>query len=260
MDLGLEGKVALVTGAGRGIGLAVARELGREGCRVAALDYSEELLAELDGSWSYGELLALRADVSKGSQVEGMVGKVLDRWGRIDVLVNNAGVYHIKPLLEMTEEEWDRVLAVNLKGVFNCCRAVLPGMKKERWGRIINASSFAAKIPALGAGAYAASKAGVLALSRVLAGEAAPYNITVNCYIPGTIATEMTAGARADWGESLLDTLAVRRWGEPEDVARAVVFLASEAAGYITGASLEISGGKLVVQNPWQAHEGLKDR
>ena len=259
MDLGLEGKVALVTGAGRGIGLAVARELGREGCRVAALDYCEEALRELVGSWSSGELLPLRADVAESSQVEGAAQDILDRWGRIDILINNAGIYLVKPLLEMTEEEWDRVVAVNLKGVFNCCRAVLPAMKKARWGRIINASSFAAKIPALGASAYAASKAGILAFSRVLAGEVGPCNITVNCYIPGTIATDMTAGARAVGGDPLLDTLALRRWGEPEDVARAVLFLASEAAGYITGASLEISGGKLVVQNPWGAYEGLTD-
>jgi 3-oxoacyl-[acyl-carrier protein] reductase len=257
VDLGLEGKVALVTGAGRGIGLAVARELGREGCRVAALDLSRGALGELVGSWSYGELLPLAADVADSSQVEGAVGNVLDRWSRVDILVNNAGIYLVKPLSEMREEEWDRVVAVNLKGVFNCCRSVLPAMKKARWGRIINASSFAAKIPALGACAYAASKAGVLAFSRVLAGEVGPYNITVNCYIPGTIATEMTAGARAEWGDSLLGTLALRRWGEPEDVARAVLFLASEAAGYITGASLEISGGKLVVQNPWAAYEDL---
>jgi 3-oxoacyl-[acyl-carrier protein] reductase len=199
----------------------------------------------------------LAADVADSSQVEGAVGNVLDRWSRVDILVNNAGIYLVKPLSEMREEEWDRVVAVNLKGVFNCCRSVLPAMKKARWGRIINASSFAAKIPALGACAYAASKAGVLAFSRVLAGEVGPYNITVNCYIPGTIATEMTAGARAEWGDSLLGTLALRRWGEPEDVARAVLFLASEAAGYITGASLEISGGKLVVQNPWAAYEDL---
>ncbi len=199
----------------------------------------------------------MAADVADSSQVEGAVGNVLDRWSRVDILVNNAGIYLVKPLSEMREEEWDRVVAVNLKGVFNCCRSVLPAMKKARWGRIINASSFAAKIPALGACAYAASKAGVLAFSRVLAGEVGPYNITVNCYIPGTIATEMTAGARAEWGDSLLGTLALRRWGEPEDVARAVLFLASEAAGYITGASLEISGGKLVVQNPWAAYEDL---
>jgi 3-oxoacyl-[acyl-carrier protein] reductase len=199
----------------------------------------------------------LAADVADSSQVEGAVGNVLDRWSRVDILVNNAGIYLVKPLSEMREEEWDRVVAVNLKGVFNCCRSVLPAMKKARWGRIINASSFAAKIPALGACAYAASKAGVLAFSRVLAGEVGPYNITVNCYIPGTIATEMTAGARAEWGDSLLGTLALRRWGEPEDVARAGLFLASEAAGYITGASLEISGGKLVVQNPWAAYEDL---
>ena len=180
---------------------------------------------------------------------------------RIDILVNNAGVAPGGPVESLAEEAWDLNLDVNLKGTFLTCRAVAPLMKRQRWGRIINAASFAAIVPITGSAAYAASKAGVHYFTRVLAGELGPWNVTVNCYAPGMIPTELNHFAEAppDHQRRLLDTLTLRRWGEARDVAALVCFLASDLAGYITGTLIDVSGGKLATQIPrlaWEAAAG----
>ena len=160
----------------------------------------------------------------------------------------------------MDEDLFDLNHAVNLKGTFLMCKAVIPQMKSQRGGRIVNSSSFAAIIPSLGGAAYASSKAGVHSLTRVLAGELGPYDITVNCFAPGMIPTQMNRFAEADDArkEALLDTLSLRRWGDAKDVANLVCFLASDLAGYVTGSMIDVSGGKFATQMPWMAHRAAE--
>jgi 3-oxoacyl-[acyl-carrier protein] reductase len=250
----LSGKVAIVTGSGRGIGKAIARRLADEGCTTIVTDVRQDLLDEIAAEgWS---ALRLICDVRRGAETKAAAHAVLERFGRIDILVNNAGVAGGGPTETLSEEIWDLNLDVNLKGAMLMSQAVIPAMKMQRSGRIINASSFAAIIPSIGSAAYAASKAGVLSLTRVLASELGPFDITVNCYAPGMIPTEMNHFAERDDAvqERLLDTLTLRKWGRPEEVADLICFLASEKASYITGALIEISGGKFATQMPWLAY------
>lgn len=254
MHIDLKGKVALVTGAGRGIGKTIARRLAKEGCSTVITDINQDTLnATAAEGWS---ALQLICDVRSRDQVSKTVAAVLDRFGRIDILVNNAGVAGGAPLEELAEETWDLNIDVNLKGTMLMCQAVIPAMKRQRGGRIINASSFAAIVPSLGSAAYAASKAGVVSLTRVLAGELGPFDITVNCYAPGMIPTEMNRFAERspEIQERLLDTLSLRRWGKPDEIADLICFLASDQASYITGTQLEVHGGKLVTQIPSNAY------
>ncbi len=260
MLIDLRGRVAIVTGAGRGIGREIARTLAAEGVTVAATDLRAEpvaaLAAELRAAGHAAHGYA--ADVRDAARVAEVVAEVAGRCGRIDILVNNAGVAPGGPVEALSEQAWDDTLDVNLKGTFLMCRAVVPVMKRQRWGRIINAASFAAIVPITGSAAYAASKAGVHYFTRVLAGELGPWNVTVNCYAPGMIPTEMNRFAEAAPAHQrrLLDTLTIRRWGEARDVASLVCFLASEHAGYITGTLVDVSGGKLATQIPrlaWEA-------
>jgi 3-oxoacyl-[acyl-carrier protein] reductase len=173
-----------------------------------------------------------------------------------DILVNNAGIARGGPVETLPEEVWDANLDANLKGTFLMSQAAIPVMKRQRSGRIINAASFAAIIPSLGGAAYASSKAGVHSLTRVLAGELGAFGITVNCYAPGMVPTEMNHFAEAAPArqEALLDTLSIRRWQTAQDVANLVCFLASDRAAYITGAMIEVSGGKFATQMPWMAY------
>ena len=177
-------------------------------------------------------------------------------FGRIDILVNNAGVAGGAPVETLAEALWDDNIDSNLKAVFLMSQAVLPVMKAQRSGRIISASSFAAIIPSTSGAAYAASKAGVDSFTRVLAGEVGPFGITVNCYAPGMIPTELNHYAeRSDAQKNvLLDTLTLRRWGSPADIANLVCFLASDQASYVTGTRIDISGGKFATQQPWSAY------
>ena len=177
-------------------------------------------------------------------------------FGRIDILVNNAGVASGTRVEDMPEETWDLNFDINLKGTMLMCQAVIPVMKRQRSGRILNAASFAAIIPSVGGAAYAASKAGVESFTRVLAGELGPWEITVNSYAPGMIPTEMNgfANRSPEDQERLLDTLTLRRWGKPQDVANLLCFLASDQASYITGTMVDVSGGKFATQMPWIAH------
>lgn len=258
MEIDLGGRVAIVTGAGRGIGREIARTLGAEGAVVAAVDLREDLVADLGREWRQAGWpgVQLEGDVRDKTQCATVAATVLERFERIDVLVNNAGVAGGGPVETLAEDVWDDNVAVNLKGTFLMSQAVIPAMKRQRGGRIVNAASFAAIVPSLGGAAYASSKAGVAAMTRVLAGELGPWDVTVNCVAPGMIPTEMNRFAEAPEArrEALLDTLSLRRWGEAADVARLVCFLASDLAGYITGAMIDVSGGKLATQMPWMAY------
>jgi 3-oxoacyl-[acyl-carrier protein] reductase len=259
MNIDLTGKVAIITGAGRGIGKVIASTFAAEGAVAVVTDIKQELLD------AWGRDFAERGwkghtypcDVRDYAAITRIVEDVVARYGRIDILVNNAGVALMSPVSEMTEEQWDLNQDINLKGTFLMCKGVIPVMKKQRYGRILNASSFAAIVPSYGSGAYASSKAGVHYLTRTLAGELGPWDITVNCYAPGMIPTEMNhfADAAAERQEKLLDTLSLRRWGKEQEIANLLVFLASDYAAYITGAMIEASGGKLATQIPRQAYE-----
>lgn len=260
MEINLKGKVAVVTGAGRGIGRVIASTLAREGVKTVITDIDQGLLDDVarefaEEGW---EGLQLRCDVRKKEEVTRAVQSVVDAYGRIDILVNNAGVANGGMVETLDEEIWDLNHQVNLKGTFLMCQAVIPVMKAQRSGRILNAASFAAIIPTIGGAAYASSKAAVVSFTRVLAGELGPYNITVNCYAPGMIPTQINrfADAPPEAQERLLDTLTLRRWGDPQDVANLICFLASDLAGYITGTMIDISGGKFATQNPRLAYQG----
>ena len=258
MLIDLSGKVAIVTGAGRGIGLEIARRFAREGATVVALDIRQAWLDDLAAEWERNGWPGQNylCDVSVRDEVDAVVHAVDQLLGRIDVLINNAGIAQGARVEEMDDEVWEANLAINLSGVMRMCRAVIPTMKRQGSGRILNAASFAAIIPSVGGAAYSASKAGVESLTRVLAGELGPHNITVNAYAPGMIPTEMNhfADRPGPEQERLLDTLTLRRWGTPEDVANLLVFLASEQAAYITGTMIDVSGGKFATQMPWVAH------
>ena len=259
MEIDLNGKVAVVTGAGRGIGRVIAETLAREGVVVAILDLREDLLAETDAVWEESGWPGLRhrCDVRSAAEAKAAVALVEARFGRIDILVNNAGVARTGRIEAFSESDWDANLDINLKGTFLMCQAVAPAMKRQGSGRIINASSFAAIIPSVGAAAYAASKSAVVSFTRVLAGELGPWNVTVNAYAPGMIPTDMNGFAELDGQrrQKLLDTVTLRRWGAAEDVANLVCFLASDLAGYITGTLIDVSGGKFATQFPIAAYE-----
>ena len=260
MNIDLRNKVAVVTGAGRGIGREIAMTLAREGAKTVVADVVPADLEAVAAAFAVESCqgLQMRCDVRDAKQVQSVVDETLRVYGRIDILVNNAGVaMPATPVQDLSEELWDRNLDINLKGTFLTCKAVAPVMKKQRSGRIINAASFAAIVPRCFTAAYAASKAGVVYFTRVLAGELGPWNVTVNCYAPGMVPTLMNHFDEqpADIQERLLDTLTLRRWESKSDVANLVCFLASDLAGYITGALIDVSGGKLATQEPKIAYE-----
>ena len=260
MNIDLRDKVAIVTGAGRGIGRQIAETLAAEGVVTVVTDVRQEYLDALGTDFSVKGWRGrqYRCDVRDAARIAEVVADVVQAFGRIDILVNNAGVAPGGLVEELSEEIWDLNQDVNLKGTFLTCRAVAPVMKRQRAGRIINAASFAAIVPIVGGAAYAASKAGVHFFTRALAGELGPWNVTVNCYAPGMIPTELNhfTEAPAERQEKLLDTLTLRRWGGAQDVANLVCFLASDLAGYITGTMIDVSGGKLATQIPRLAWDG----
>lgn len=259
MHLDLEDRVVVVTGAGRGIGRAIAEAFLAERSRVVVTDVSQDALSWFDPARNEAGLdgSAQACDVRDTAAVTTMITTVAEHFGRIDVLVNNAGIAGEGMLDELDDETWDRCMSVNVGGVFKTCRAVVPIMKRQRSGRIINAASFAAIVPSVGSGAYAAAKAAVVQLTRTLAGELGPWDITVNSYAPGMIPSGINAFAQLEPAAQnrLLDTLTLRRWGESAEVADLVCFLASDAARYITGALIDVSGGKLATQLPQRAYE-----
>lgn len=242
----LSGQVALVTGASRGIGRQIALDLAREGAVVAinyqnSADAAQSLVEEIAALG--GEAQAWQADVSKLDQAVALVDNVLEKWGHLDILVNNAGITRDTLLLRMKEEDWDRVLEVNLKGYFNCCKAAVRSMTRARQGRIINISSVVGIRGNAGQVNYAAAKAGVIGLTKSLAREVGSRSITVNAVAPGFITTDMTKDLPEDIRAEMLKSIALGRLGDAEDVAGLVVFLAGPKAAYITGQVIAVDGG-----------------
>ena len=245
----LRGRIALVTGAGRGIGKATAIFLAKEGANIAVNDMDLQLAKETaEEIRAIGcEALAIKADVSNKTEVVRMVDTVIKNFGKIDILVNNAGIFSSVPLIDITEDEWDKVMDVNLKGVFLCSQVVMKFMIKQRSGKIVNIASSAGKVGGIYAGAhYAASKAGVICLTKSLAKQLAQYNINVNAVAPALIETDMMKDWPMQVKESLLRQVPLGRFGTPNEVAEAVLFLVSEGANYITGATIDVNGGLLM--------------
>ena len=241
--------MAIVTGAARGIGRAIALAFVGEGAKVALADIDGERLARLREEivTRGGEALPVPCDISKSSDVKEMVEQVLKAFGRIDVLVNNAGIIRRGTIETVTEEDWDRVIAINLKGTFNCCKAVVEPMKRQGSGNIVNVSSISGKMGDItSAPGYGPSKAGGDALIKTLARQLAPYGIRANAVAPHAIETEMSAQWSEERRREIIAAIPLGRLGRPEDVAQAVLFLASEAASFITGEILDVNGGALM--------------
>lgn len=240
-----EGRVALVTGASRGIGESIARLLAAEGANVVAaartFEALERLVAEVEAAG--GKATALRMDLSDAASIEAAAKSALERHGVVDILVNNAGVTEDNLILRMSREAWDRVLATNLTGAFLLTQAIVKSMVRKRYGRIVNVTSVVGLMGNAGQANYAASKAGVIGLTKSVARELASRNITCNAVAPGFIETEMTEKMTPAAREALSGQIPVGRLGTTADVAGAVAFLASEGASYITGHVLNVSGG-----------------
>ena len=242
----LAGRTALVTGGSRGIGKAIVWTLAREGARVAFVYRSDTGAAEQlvsDLALDQHEVIAIQADVSNKQEADNVVSKLFDDWGKIDILVNNAGIIHDGLLATMGEEQWQKVINTNLSGVFNFCQAVTRPMMSARYGRIVNMSSVAAVVGNPGQANYAASKGGIEGFTRCIAAEIARRGITVNAVAPGFIETDMTEAVRNAAGDQIKKKIPVRRLGQPQDIANAVLFLVSDEAEYITGQVLKVDGG-----------------
>jgi 3-oxoacyl-[acyl-carrier protein] reductase len=235
----LEGKVALVTGASRGIGRAIALELAKHGAKVigtATTDAGAQGIAQ-------GGLIGRTLDVRDTPQCDALIGSIQKEFGDVAILVNNAGITRDNLALRMKDADWDEVLDTNLRSVFRLSRAVLRGMMKARWGRIISITSVVGASGNPGQANYAAAKAGVVGMTKSLAAEIGSRNITVNCVAPGLIDTDMTRALADEQKKALLAHIPLGRLGTPEDVAAAVAYLASPGAGYVTGAVLHVNGG-----------------
>ncbi|MBI4335262.1 MAG: 3-oxoacyl-[acyl-carrier-protein] reductase [Candidatus Omnitrophica bacterium] len=244
----LKDKVSLITGGARGIGKEIAVLFAKEGSNIAICDVNleeaEKTRAELEG---FGvKALAFKVDVTQPAQVEEMVDKILDKFTRIDILVNNAGITRDGLLVRMKEEDWDLVLAVNLKGTFNCTKAVSKVMMKQRSGRIVSIASIIGLIGNAGQANYAASKAGIIGLTKSVAKELASRGVTANAIAPGFIQTEMTAKLPDAVKGEMLKAIPMGKFGEPLDVAKGALFFASEYASYITGQVLVVDGGMVM--------------
>ena len=243
-----EGKVAVVTGGARGIGRALTEGFARGGARVVISGRDEAALELARSAVVAGgaEAIAVRADVSQEADADALCDRALEAFGRADILVNNAGVTRDGLLLRMKDADWEHVLATNLTGAFHCIRAFAKPMMKQRWGRIVNVSSVVGLTGNAGQANYAASKAGLLGLTKAVAKELASRHITVNAVAPGFIETAMTDALTEKVREGLLAQIPMGRLGKPEDVASAVAFLCSEDAAYVTGQVLTVDGGMVM--------------
>lgn len=241
----LDGKIAIVTGAARGIGQAIAVKLASEGADIALCDVEKDWLTETAGliTAKGRRVECFAVDVSNGAAVQAAVDQISEKFGKIDILVNNAGITRDTLLIRMSEEDWDKVLQVNLKGAFLFTKAVAKPMMKARTGAIVNVASIIGLIGNAGQCNYAASKAGMIALTKSVAKELAARNIRANAVAPGFIKTKMTEKLTEDIQKKMLEAIPLGRFGLPEDVANVVLFLASDAAAYVTGQVLTVCGG-----------------
>lgn len=241
----MENRVAFITGASRGIGRATALRLSRAGFRIVVaspeVDNNEKVAEEIRGAG--GTAMTLDFDLTSLDSIKQGVAAALKEFGRIDVLVNNAGITRDGLAVRMKPEDWQLVLQINLSGAFYTAQQVLPGMMRERWGRIVNIASVVGQMGNAGQANYVSSKAGIIGLTKALAHEVASRNITVNAVAPGFIETDMTAKLPQEVKDRMLAAVALRRFGRPEDVANAVNFLVSDEADYITGHVLNVNGG-----------------
>jgi 3-oxoacyl-[acyl-carrier protein] reductase len=240
----LKDKIAIITGAARGIGKAAAEIFTREGATVIIWDLLDEGEATAAALRDQGyEATFKKVNTTDRAKVEAEVQEIIDQYGRIDILVNNAGITRDSSFLKMSHAQWDQVIDVNLNGVFNCTKAVAPFMKSNGYGRIINTSSIVGIHGAFGQTNYAATKAGVIAMTKTLAKELGKYGITVNAVAPGYIHTEMTMAIPEDIRQKMIAGIPTQRAGKPEDIANAYLYLASEEASYVNGHTLSVNGG-----------------
>ena len=244
----LEGQTAVVTGGAKGIGKAIVLGLAGHGCDVVVSDVdTESAEATAKEAENMGvRSLAVKVDVSNSAEVENMLKTALEIFGKVDILINNAGITRDNLLMRMSEEEWDSVLNVNLKGAFNCTKSVIRTMMKQRSGKIINVVSVVGVAGNAGQANYAASKAGLIGFTKSIARETASRNIQVNAIAPGYIETDMTVDLSDEVKKAFLDSVPMRRAGRPEDVASLALFLASPAADYITGQIIHVDGGMVM--------------
>ncbi len=247
-ELSLEGRVALITGGARGIGKEIAMLFAKEGANIAICDVNleeaEKTAKEIQGLGR--ESLAFKADVTSSAQVQDMADKILDKFHKIDILINNAGITKDNLLIRMSEDEWDRVIAVNLKGTFVCTKIVSKAMLKQRFGKIVNLASIIGIMGNAGQSNYAASKAGIIGLTKSVAKELASRNICVNAIAPGFIMTDMTARLSEEVQKKMLSVIPLARFGEAKDVADLALFLSSESSSYITGQVIQVDGGMVM--------------
>ena len=241
----LEGRVALVTGASRGIGRAIAKELADRGAMVAvnffnSISRAQELRDEIESAG--GEVCLLQGDISDRQEARRVVRKIIDSFGRLDVLVNNAGITRDRSIRKMTDDEWLEVIETNLNSIFYCTSAALPAMVEQKYGRIVNIASFSGQAGNFGQANYAASKGGIIAFTKVLALELAKYNITANVIAPGFTATDMLTGIPGDILDQIKSRIPMQRFAEPAEIAKAAAFLICDA-DYITGQQININGG-----------------
>lgn len=242
------GRVAVVTGGARGIGRAMTRALAAAGAKVVVSGRNQEALEEAcaEVTAGGGEAIAVQADVVQESEADRLAERTLEAFGKAEILINNAGVTRDGLLLRMSDKDWDEVLDTNLKGAFHCTRAFARTMVRQRWGRIVNITSVIGLMGNAGQANYAASKAGLIGLTKAVAKELASRHITVNAVAPGFIDTAMTEALGEKARDALLTRIPLGRLGKPEDVAHAVLFLCSEEAGYVTGQVLTVDGGMVM--------------
>ncbi len=245
---GVEGRVALVTGAAQGIGRAIALNLAQGGATLAVVDIMEDKLGAVveEITRAGGQAAAFKMNVADEDNVKQVFKDVAAKFGRLEILVNNAGITRDQLLMRMKRQDWDLVIGINLTGVFLCTQAVLPTMLKQRWGRIVNIASIFGQMGQAGQANYSASKAGVIGLTMATAREVASRSITVNAIAPGFIETAMTQALAPELREAMFKQIPLGRPGMPEDIANAVRFLASEEANYITGNVIKVNGGMLM--------------
>jgi 3-oxoacyl-[acyl-carrier protein] reductase len=243
-----ENRAALVTGGGQGLGRAISLQFASEGAAVAVVDLNPDTAQSVadEINSANGTAIALQANVVDFEQAEATIKEVIDRLGKLDILVNNAGITRDNLLMRMSEADWDAVLAVNLKSVFNYSKIASKAMMRQRYGRIVSVSSVAGIAGNAGQTNYSASKAGVIGFTKSLAREVASRNVTVNAVAPGFIPTQLTDTVPDEIKEASLKQIPLGRWGTPEDVANAVTFLAQEESGYITGHVLSVDGGMVM--------------